>query len=65
MEKLGDTDQKSKNRTLYNSREFMKSYYKTGPRRRDPIKEFNVNVIISSADKNSKSSEIKINDEQG
>ena len=60
LEKLGDLPQ-AKNRTLYNSREFLKSYYKTGPKSRDLRKEFR--VVISNPDENSKSSDIKIKDE--
>lgn len=65
MEKLAEEDLNPRVRTLYNSREFMKSYYKTaGPRIKDPRREFNVNVVVSSTDQHPKTSEIKINDQQ-
>lgn len=38
-----------KEKTVKNSREFMKTYYKDGKQKRDPLKDFN--IIISSEDK--------------
>jgi len=51
LEKLCADDLKTKDKRIINSREFMKSYYKTGPlKKRDPRhKEFNVNMIIQKA----------------
>lgn len=44
-----------KDKTLKNSREFMKSFYKDGQQQRDPLKDFN--IIISTEEKKVKASD--------
>jgi len=44
-----------KDKTLKNSREFMKSFYKDGQQQRDPLKDFN--IIISTDEKKVKASD--------
>ena len=49
MEKANRFRSMPKEKSVKNSREFMKSFYKDGQQKRDPLKDFN--IIISTEDK--------------